>query len=132
MRFWFCRYIGQSLPLIALRYNDILFNFRFKDLSQLCYVEDDPTVPSIGFLQNKFNINIKNANMYIEHVFLDSEERARFAQSSHEYLIEMVQYNTFSNINCDDFSAHLTFTHPTKYVIWFFQPASYRKKYIRL
>ena len=127
MRFWFCRYIGQSLPLIALRYHDVLFNFRLKNLAKLCYVEDDPTLPNIDNMQCQYDINIVSAKLYVDYVFLDTDERRRFAQTTHEYLIEMVQYNEFTDIIGNNFRAHLVFSHPTKYVVWYFQPIFYRE-----
>ena len=127
MRFWFCRYIGQSLPLIALRYHDVVFNFRLKNLNKLCYVEDDPSLLDIDNLQSQYNINLINANLYVDYIFLDTDERRRFAQTTHEYLIEMVQYNEFTDITGNNFRPHLVFSHPTKYIIWFFQPIFYRE-----
>lgn len=127
LRFWFCRYVGQSLPLIALRYHDVTFNFRLKDLNKLCYIEDDPLLPNIDNIQSQYNLNIINAKLYVDYIFLDTDERRRFAQTTHEYLIEMVQYNNFTDIVGNGFRAHLIFSHPTKYVVWFFQPCFYRE-----
>lgn len=127
MRFWFCRYVGQSLPLIALRYHDVTLNCKLKKLNELCYVEDDPILHNIDNIQSEYNINIMNTKLYIDYIFLDTDERRRFAQTTHEYLIEMVQYNKFTDIVGNKYRAHLYFSHPTKYVIWFFQPLSYRE-----
>ena len=127
LQFWFCRYIGLSLPIIALRYSDIIINIKIKELSKLCYVEDDPNLMDIANIQSLYNINITNCNLYIDNIFLDSDERTRFAQSTHEYLIEIVQYNEFDNIDGKEYNAHLNFTHPTKFIIWFCQPKYYRE-----
>lgn len=127
LQFWFCRYTGLSLPLIALQYHDVVFNLKLKDLSSLCYVEDNPELSDIANIQAQYGINILNAKLYVDYVFLDKDERARFAQSSHEYLIETVQYNEFENITGPTYTAHLTFSHPTKFIIWFAQPNSYRQ-----
>lgn len=126
-QFWFCRYTGLSLPLVALRYHDIIFTVRFKDLSQLCYVEDDEKLFNMSNIQSQYNINIIDAKLYVDYIFLDTEERRRFAQSTHEYLIETVQHNNFNNINGKQYTAHLNFNHPTKFVIWYVQPSYYRE-----
>ena len=127
LQFWFCRNTGLSLPLIALRYHDIILTVRLKDLSKLCYIEDDPNLLDMPNLQAQYNINIINAKLHVDYIFLDSDERRRFAQSTHEYLIETIQYNNFNDINSKHFIAHLNFTQPTKFIIWFAQPNYYRE-----
>uniref|UniRef100_A0A6C0C9S3 Major capsid protein N-terminal domain-containing protein n=1 Tax=viral metagenome TaxID=1070528 RepID=A0A6C0C9S3_9ZZZZ len=126
LQFYFCKYSGMSIPLVALRYHDVLINLRMKDLSQLCYVEDDPGLLDIPNIQALYGINIIDAKLYVDYVFLDSDERRRFAQSTHEYLIETIQYNEFPDVLGKQYSAHLTFSQPCKYVIWFCQPNQYR------
>jgi hypothetical protein len=127
LQFWFCRYIGLSLPLISLRYHDVSIILRLKDLSLLCYVEDDPELVNIQNVQTQYNINIMDTKLYVDYIFLDSDERKRFAQTTHEYLIEVVHFNDFKNVIGNRFIAHLNFLHPTKYMIWFAQPETYRQ-----
>lgn len=126
LQFWFCRHTGLSIPLIALRYHDVVINFRLKDLSKLCYVGDEPGLLDIANIQSQYNINIVDAKLYVEYIFLDTDERRRFAQSTHEYLIETVQYNELSGVAGKQYNSHLEFSHPTKFVIWFAQPNFYR------
>ena len=92
LRFWFCRHPGLYLPLIALQYHDIKLNLT---------------------LSSDYSAN-SSMKIYAEYVYLDTDERRRFAQSSHEYLIEQVQFEKFSNNN----SFNLTFNHPVKELIW--------------
>ena len=125
-QFWFCRHTGQSLPLVALRHNDITFTLGLKNLDKLCYVEDTDELPDIANIQSQFGINIVDAKLYVDYIYLGMSERKRFAESTHEYLIEIVQYNNFE-IYGKSFRAHLDFKHPTKYICWFIQPKSYRK-----
>ena len=132
-QFWFCRHLGQSIPLIALRYSDVTFNIKLKELDKLCYVDDDLSSGSasasntINDIQSKYNINIIDAQLYVDYIFLDVDERKRFAQSSHEYLIEVTQFEEFPNIIGNDYTAHINFNHPTKYVVWFVQSSLYRE-----
>jgi hypothetical protein len=95
LQFWFCRNIGLALPLIALQYSEV----------------------SIEILFSKFiTSNVENQlKMYIDYIYLDTDERRRFSQISHEYLIEQVQ--TFKNINLTD-SNLLSLNHPVKELIW--------------
>ena len=54
----------------------------------------------------------------IDYVFLDSEERKRFAQSAHEYLIEQLQTPDEDTINEQNKKFRLSFNHPCKEVVW--------------
>lgn len=126
LRFWFCRHSGDALPLVALRYHDVLFNLRYKDLSKLCYYQDDPNLINMQTVQSQYDINIINAQLYVDYVYLDSDERKRFAQSTHEYLIEIVQFAEITDISGKKYNAHLSFSHPTKFMIWYVQPNQYR------
>jgi hypothetical protein len=65
--------------------------------------------------------------LYVDYIYLDSDERRRFAQSSHEYLIDQVQYEFFENISIKQFNARLNFSHPCKEFFWFAQPNYYRE-----
>ncbi|ADO18633.1 putative capsid protein 2 [Acanthamoeba castellanii mimivirus] len=126
-QFWFCRNTGLALPLIALRYHEVMFTIKLKELSKVCYVEDNDDIVSMENLQSLYNINLIDAKLYIDYIFLDTIERKRFAQSAHEYLIEVVQYQTFDNIDHSKYNSHLNFSHPTKYIVWFVQPSHYRE-----
>ncbi len=124
--FWFSKFNGLALPLVALRYHDVMFTLRLKNLSDVFYVEDTDELFDIPNIQSQYDINIQNAVLYVDYIFLDSDERRRFAQSTHEYLIETVQFNEFNNIEGTQTNTHLTFAHPCKYMIFFCQPNQYR------
>ena len=94
LEFWFCRNIGLALPLIALQYHEVKINIEFS---------------STGF---------GDATLWADYIFLDTDERRRFAQLSHEYLIEQVQFTGGESINSSNLSAKLSFNHPVKELIW--------------
>jgi hypothetical protein len=111
LQFWFCRNPGLALPLIALQYHEVRINLEFRPKAD-CYVMDaapftDPTVGSLA-----------HASLYIDYVYLDTDERRRFAQSSHEYLIEQVQFTGAEGITTTSAKAKLNFNHPVKELIW--------------
>jgi len=95
LEFWFCRNIGLALPLIALQYHEVKINIEF-DSEQ----------------------SFDDATLWADYIFLDTDERRRFAQLSHEYLIEQVQFTGNENINSSKLSAKLSFNHPVKELIW--------------
>ena len=106
LQFWFCRNPGLALPLIALQYHEVKLNVQMK----CCY--DTTSCCS--------NDCICNLCVYGDYVFLDTDERRRFAQVSHEYLIEQVQFSndlTISQGTCNH-TAELRFNHPVKELMW--------------
>jgi hypothetical protein len=61
---------------------------------------------------------MSNCQLLIDYVYLDSEERKRFAQASHEYLIEQLQFTGSESITGLTNKYRLNFNHPSKYLIW--------------
>ena len=94
LNFWFCRNPGLALPLIALQYHEVKLKFVWGD---------DISKGVDG-----------NVKVMCEYIYLDTDERRRFAQVSHEYLIEQVQKQSMSGNS----SNKLNFNHPVKELIW--------------
>ena len=92
--FWFCRNAGLALPLIALQYHEVKVNITWGSAAR-----------TGTFTQPK---------LYADYVYLDTEERRRFAQVSHEYLIEQVQHQSQSSSTTHE----LNFNHPVKEIMW--------------
>jgi hypothetical protein len=112
LQFWFNRNNGLALPLIALQYHDVRITLVFRDFND-CINYVGPTAPA-----SSQKVSMSDSYLLIDYVYLDSEERKRFAQASHEYLIEQVQFTgseTFVNSNN---KLRLNFNHPSKYLIW--------------
>ena len=61
--------------------------------------------------------------LYIDYVYLDVDERRRFAQQSHEYLIDQLQYGLQQTITTASARIDLTLNHPVKELVWVFQDA---------
>jgi hypothetical protein len=112
--FWFCENAGLALPLIALQYHDVKFNLTFNSAAN-CYITDDNAVPSSG------TPVISNATIYIDYIYLDTDERRQFAQVQHEYLIEQLQYSGAESFSSTNVNPKLNLNHPVKELIWVFQ-----------
>ena len=126
--FWFNINAGLSLPLIALQYHEVRFVFQFRELTDLVYVVNKTE----GFILDPDQWSLVNKNaviggkemieLYLDYIYLDTDERRRFAQMSHEYLIEQVQHNESSvEIKPGANNLRLTFNHPCKEIIWVYQ-----------
>ena len=93
LQFWFCRNVGLALPLIALQYHEVKV-----------------------ILDHSIETYFKNVKqtLYADYIYLDTDERRRFAQVSHEYLIEQVQEQGLNREGTNT----LNFNHPVKELIW--------------
>ena len=116
-QFWFCTNYGLALPLIALQYHEIRLNIDFQDMANLIVYTKGTSnaAPTFGALTF-------NAAILVDYIYLDSEERRRFAQVGHEYLIEQLQYNgnNLQNVQLGSTNQQTTlnFNHPCKELIW--------------
>jgi len=123
--FWFNINAGLSLPLIALQYHEVRFVFQFRDLKDLVVLVDENGghVPVTEWALRTASVSAPLIELFIDYIYLDTDERRRFAQMSHEYLIEQVQHNETSVdlSKAGVVSQRLTFNHPCKELVWFFQ-----------
>jgi hypothetical protein len=113
LQFWFCRNPGVAIPLIALQYHEVRINVDF-DTWANCVYTSGVTPKSLAA-----------ASLYVDYCYLDTEERRRFAQQSHEYLIEQVQYTGAESITSSSNKIQLNFNHPVKELFWVVQRDSF-------
>jgi hypothetical protein len=113
--FFFTRNPGAALPLIALQYHEVKINILWNDNQHIA-----------GNFNNASKApSAIQAAIYIDYIYLDTEERRRMAQESHEYLIEQTQYNEDKGISSYNNRIDLTFNHPVKELVWVVQPTYY-------
>ena len=112
LQFWFCRNAGLALPLIALQYHEVKFNIEFAALADLidAVYSDYSGSPALA-----------NTSLWIDYIYLDTDERRRFAQTSHEYLIEQLQFTGDESLAGVNNKVKLNFNHPVKELIWVVQ-----------
>ena len=117
LTFWYTRNPGAALPLIALQYHEVRINMLWNDAK---FIAGD-------FTQSSYKIPAQpiQAAIYVDYIYLDTEERRRMAQQSHEYLIEQTQFNEDKGISSYSNRVDLTFNHPVKELIWVVQPTGY-------
>jgi hypothetical protein len=117
LQFFFCRNPGLALPLIALQYHEVVINIEFSRAAQ-CYIvggTDQSPIPSM------LNPNLQNASLYVDYIYLDTDERRRFAQVSHEYLIDQLQFTGEETFTGSTYKSRLNFNHPVKELVWVVQ-----------
>ena len=106
--FFFNRNPGLYLPLIALQYHEVRLDF------------DTTAYYNSYFSGSAFEV-------WANYVYLDTEERRRFAQKGHEYLIEQIQHTggdsltSGSNEEGNVQLVRVAFNHPVKELVWCYQ-----------
>jgi hypothetical protein len=100
LMFFFNRNPGLYLPLIALQYHEVRIDF---DLAS-----DMETYLNKGVFK-----------VWANYIYLDTEERRRFAQKGHEYLIEQVQHTGVDTVDATGTKQiRLSYNHPVKELVW--------------
>jgi hypothetical protein len=131
LEFWFCRNPGLALPLIALQYHEVKVNLEFDTLANTGikpitflvspHSQDSDAPSKVLIPTNSVTPTIGTASLWVDYIFLDTDERRRFAQLSHEYLIEQLQYTGEESVSAGSNKIKLNFNHPVKELVWVMQ-----------
>jgi len=124
--FWYCRNPGLALPLIALQYHEVKINLDIRPIDECLWAvstlssqcSDNQSVK----VTTAYNQSLVAASLYVDYVFLDTDERRRMAQNPHEYLIEQLQFTGDESVGSSSNKIKLNFNHPCKELIWVVQP----------
>ena len=119
LQFWFCRNPGVAIPLIALQYHEVRIKVDFDTWANCSYSWNTGGGTSLSAR------SLVAASLYVDYCYLDTEERRRFAQQSHEYLIEQVQFTGAESITSSSNKVQLNFNHPVKELFWVVQRDSF-------
>ena len=111
LNFWFCRNNGLALPLIALQFHEVELKIRWGTGLYSSSMNEHLTRK-----EEKLGSNEIEVELWVDYIFLDTDERRRFTQVSHEYLIEQVQVQHEKDESKKTFK--LNFEHPVKELIW--------------
>ena len=111
LNFWFCRNPGLALPLIALQYHEVELKIKWG-----IGLYDPSLNGNLTRKEETLASNTIEAEVWVDYIFLDTDERRRFTQVSHEYLIEQLQSQNEKDENKKTFK--LNFEHPVKEIIW--------------
>ena len=134
--FWYCNNPGLALPLIALQYHEVKINLDIRPIDECLWAvttlncNTDPYGGAAGqFVPGRpvpaaiaYNQSLVAASLYVDYVFLDTDERRRMAQNPHEYLITQLQFTGDESVGSSSNKIKLNFNHPVKELIWVVQP----------
>ena len=123
LQFWFCRNPGLALPLIALQYHEVKINIDFRPIGECLFaVNPDAVDAASATVIQAYQQSLVAASLYVDYIFLDTDERRKMAQNPHEYLIEQVQFTGDESVGSSSNKIKLNFNHPCKELVWVVQP----------
>jgi hypothetical protein len=118
---WFGQHNGNILPLISLIYHELDIDLEINSINKCC------------FYNGQYNLNnlmsLGNCSFLVDYIYLDNDERNKFAQFSHEYLVQNTQTFTSDFLNIDNVTLNLDLYHPVKDIYWFIRESTLTTKY---
>ena len=126
LQFWFMRNPGLALPLIALQYHEVKINLDIRPIGECLWAVSSLTSTNGSTVSSStaYQQSLVAASLYVDYVFLDTDERRKMAQNPHEYLFEQVQFTGDESVGSSSNKIKLNFNHPCKELIWVVQPDS--------
>ena len=151
LNFWYCKSPGLAIPLCALHKSvDVELYMQFASSDDANWTRElessvnlneqfityDQNINNTNDVVNAYQIgeNLKgilnndsspkfnfDVDIAVTYIYLDNMERKRFSQSSHEYLIEQLQFHYENGQTSKDIDIS-SFQHPVKELIWTGQP----------
>jgi hypothetical protein len=126
LQFWYCTNPGLALPLIALQYHEVRINIDFRPIDECLWAVSNLSSSSASTstlrVTTAYNQSLVAASLYVDYIFLDTDERRRMAQNPHEYLIQQLQFTGDESVGSSSNKIKLNFNHPVKELIWVVQP----------
>ena len=146
LQFWFCTNPGLALPLIALQYHEVKITLDIRPIDECLWAvttlncnsasysgtgeySDQALTSATQYAPGRpvpaaiaYNQSLVAASIYVDYVFLDTDERRRMAQNPHEYLIQQLQFTGDESVGSSSNKIKLNFNHPVKELIWVVQP----------
>jgi hypothetical protein len=120
LQFWYCRNPGLALPLIALQYHEVKINLDIRNIEECLWAVNKLDGTGIK-VNNAYKQSLAAASLFVDYIFLDTDERRRMAQNPHEYLIEQLQFTGDESVGSSSNKIKLNLNHPCKELIWVVQ-----------
>ena len=123
---WFpCINTPKGGVTVNVQFHEVKINIDFRPIGECLWAVQNLTSSTVGSsvsVPQAYQQSLVAASLYIDYVFLDTDERRKFAQNPHEYLIEQLQFTGDESVGSSSNKIKLNFNHPCKELIWVVQP----------
>ena len=110
LQFWFCSNLGSSLPLVALRFHDVVLKIKLRDFDG-CVIYDGVSGPE--------TVNILESNIIADYIYMDEKERDFFKKTNHKFLINQTQSVLGDSLpSSGNYIADLPFNNPVYEILF--------------
>lgn len=106
-----------------MQYHEVKINLELRDAKD-CYWSGKTTDTSANWTTDLSAVQVPSlasCSLFVDYIYLDTDERRRFAQVSHEYLIEQLQFTGDESTSNTNNKIKLNFNHPCKELVWVVQ-----------
>jgi hypothetical protein len=108
-----------------VQYHEVKINIDIQPIQQCLWAVKSLTATSgTQTCTTAYQQSLVAASLYVDYIFLDTDERRKMAQNPHEYLIEQLQFTGDESVGSSSNKIKLNFNHPCKELIWVVQPDS--------
>ncbi len=123
---WFpCINTPKGGVTVNVQFHEVKINIDFRPIGECLWAVQNLTASSgTVSVPQAYQQSLVAASLYIDYVFLDTDERRKFAQNPHGYLIEQLQFTGDESVGSSSNKIKLNFNHPCKELIWVVQPDS--------
>ena len=109
---------------VNVQFHEVKINIDFRPIGECLWAVSSLAASGSSSVSvpQAYQQSLVAASLYIDYVFLDTDERRKFAQNPHEYLIEQLQFTGDESVGSSSNKIKLNFNHPCKELIWVVQP----------
>lgn len=104
-----------------MQYHEVKVNLEFRDVSDCYYAANYTGGNWVAAQSAVVPASLGTTSLFVDYIYLDTDERRRFAQVSHEYLIEQLQFTGDESTSSQSNKIKLNFNHPVKELVWVVQ-----------
>ena len=92
-----------------MQYHDVRLKLKLRPLKDVTNCAAGTKAPSVS---------VEDSFLLVDYIYLDAQERKKFAQATHEYLIEQLQFTGEESFKNSNESYRLNFNHPSKALVF--------------
>lgn len=106
-----------------VQYHEVKINLDLRPIGECLWAVNDLTsTTGIKSVTAAYQQSLVAASLYVDYIFIDTDERRKMAQNPHEYLFEQLQFTGDESVGSSSNKIKLNFNHPVKELIWVVQP----------